>query len=109
LTRANGDRFRKMVLSRGNTEDLAKMYADWRGAPPNTKAMLKHRGLEGAGRGREDLNQVSAESVNHGYTGCTGETGINRSLPERNRAQRAREPREWHLRNLQLVTTFATY
>jgi peptidyl-dipeptidase Dcp len=25
LTRANGDRFRKMVLSRGNTEDLAKM------------------------------------------------------------------------------------
>ena len=46
LTRANGDRFRKMVLSRGNTEDLAKMYDAWRGAPPNTKAMLKYRGLE---------------------------------------------------------------
>ncbi len=46
LTRANGDRFRRMVLSRGNTEDLAKMYANWRGAPPNTKAMLKYRGLE---------------------------------------------------------------
>ena len=46
LTRANGDRFRKMVLSRGNTEDLAKMYEAWRGAPPNTKAMLKNRGLE---------------------------------------------------------------
>jgi len=46
LTRANGDRFRQMVLSRGNTEDLAKMYEAWRGAPPNTKAMLKHRGLE---------------------------------------------------------------
>jgi peptidyl-dipeptidase Dcp len=46
LTRANGDRFRQMVLSRGNTEDLAKMYESWRGAPPNTKAMLKHRGLE---------------------------------------------------------------
>ncbi len=46
LTRANGDRFRTMVLSRGNTEDLAKMYAAWRGAPPNTKAMLKDRGLE---------------------------------------------------------------
>jgi peptidyl-dipeptidase Dcp len=46
LTRANGDRFRKMVLSRGNTEDLAKMYANWRGAPPSTKAMLKYRGLE---------------------------------------------------------------
>lgn len=46
LTRANGDRFRQMVLSRGNTEDLAKMYKSWRGAPPNTKAMLKYRGLE---------------------------------------------------------------
>jgi peptidyl-dipeptidase Dcp len=46
LTRANGDRFRQMILSRGNTEDLAKMYESWRGAPPNTKAMLKYRGLE---------------------------------------------------------------
>ncbi|MGA7565488.1 MAG: peptidyl-dipeptidase Dcp [Terriglobales bacterium] len=48
LTRANGDRFRQMILSRGNTEDLAKMYEAWRGAPPNTKAMLKYRGLEGS-------------------------------------------------------------
>jgi peptidyl-dipeptidase Dcp len=48
LTRANGDRFRQMVLSRGNTEDLGKMYDAWRGAPPNTKAMLKYRGLEEA-------------------------------------------------------------
>jgi peptidyl-dipeptidase Dcp len=46
LTRANGDRFRDMVLSRGNTEDLAKMYEAWRGAPPSSKAMLKFRGLE---------------------------------------------------------------
>jgi peptidyl-dipeptidase Dcp len=45
LTRVNGDRFRRMVLSRGNTQDLAKMYESWRGAPPNTKAMLKYRGL----------------------------------------------------------------
>jgi peptidyl-dipeptidase Dcp len=48
LTRANGDRFRQMVLSRGNTEDLGKMYDSWRGAPPNAKAMLKYRGLEGS-------------------------------------------------------------
>jgi peptidyl-dipeptidase Dcp len=48
LTRANGDRFRQMVISRGNTQDLAKMYEAWRGAPPNTKAMLKYRGLEGS-------------------------------------------------------------
>jgi len=46
LTRANGDRFRQMVLSRGNSQDLAKMYEDWHGAPPNTKAMLKYRGLD---------------------------------------------------------------
>ena len=45
LTRANGDRFRQMVLSRGNTEDLANMFAAWRGAPPSTKAMMKDRGL----------------------------------------------------------------
>jgi peptidyl-dipeptidase Dcp len=45
LSRANGDRFRKMVLSRGNTEELGKMYESWRGAPPNSKAMLKNRGL----------------------------------------------------------------
>ena len=48
LNRANGDRFRQMVLSRGNTEDLEKMYETWRGAPANTKAMLKYRGLEGS-------------------------------------------------------------
>ena len=34
LTRANGDRLRSMVLSRGNTEDLAQMYENWiSGAP----------------------------------------------------------------------------
>jgi peptidyl-dipeptidase Dcp len=48
LTRANGDRFRRMVLSRGNTEDLAKMYAAWLGAEPAIGPMLKERGLEPA-------------------------------------------------------------
>jgi peptidyl-dipeptidase Dcp len=45
LTRANGDRFRKMILSRGNTEDLAKMYEAWLGSAPNVEPMLKYRGL----------------------------------------------------------------
>jgi len=45
LTRANGDRFRKMVLSRGNTEDLEKMYVTWRGAQPSIEPMLKYHGL----------------------------------------------------------------
>ena len=45
LTRANGDRFRKMVLSRGNTENLEQLYVDWRGAKPTVGPMLKYRGL----------------------------------------------------------------
>jgi len=45
LTRANGDRFRQMVLSRGNTEGLAKMYAAWRGKDPSVEPMMKYRGL----------------------------------------------------------------
>lgn len=50
LTRANGDRFRQMILSCGNTEDLAKMYAAWLGKEPSVEPMLKYRGLvpEGA-------------------------------------------------------------
>jgi peptidyl-dipeptidase Dcp len=51
LTRANGDRLRRMVLSRGNTEDLAEMYKAWLGADPSVKPMLKERGLEGNGVG----------------------------------------------------------
>jgi peptidyl-dipeptidase Dcp len=45
MTRANGDRFRKMVLSRGNTEDLEQMYDGWLGAKPTIEPMLKYRGL----------------------------------------------------------------
>ena len=47
LTRSNGDRFRQMVLSRGNTEDLEKMYDTWRGGEPSIEPMLKDRGLKG--------------------------------------------------------------
>jgi peptidyl-dipeptidase Dcp len=46
LTRANGDRFRQMVLSRGNTQDLATMYAAWRGKDPSVQPMMKYRGLQ---------------------------------------------------------------
>ncbi len=46
LTRANGDRFRAMILSRGNTEELAKMYKDWRGRDPSIEPMLENRGLK---------------------------------------------------------------
>ncbi|HEY0745514.1 MAG TPA: peptidyl-dipeptidase Dcp [Steroidobacteraceae bacterium] len=45
MTRANGDRFRSMVLSRGNTQDLSAMYVAWRGRAPTIEAMMKYRGL----------------------------------------------------------------
>jgi len=45
LTRANGDRFRQMILSRGNTEELGKMYSGWMGGEPSIEPMLKFRGL----------------------------------------------------------------
>jgi peptidyl-dipeptidase Dcp len=45
LTRANGDRFRAMILSRGNTEDLAKIYRDFRGRDPRIEPLLAARGL----------------------------------------------------------------
>jgi peptidyl-dipeptidase Dcp len=48
LTRANGDRLRHMVLSRGNTEDPAAMYKAWLGRDPSIKPMLKERGLVNA-------------------------------------------------------------
>src|SRR5690606_27048104 len=46
LTRENGQRFRDMVLSRGNTMNLEKMYNDWRGGEPKIEPMLKARGLQ---------------------------------------------------------------
>jgi peptidyl-dipeptidase Dcp len=48
LTRENGDRFRAMVLSRGNTVELAKLYKDWRGQDPQIEPMLENRGLKEA-------------------------------------------------------------
>ena len=45
LTRENGQRFRDLILSRGNTDDLAKMFRDFRGRDPKIDAMLVHRGL----------------------------------------------------------------
>lgn len=45
LTRANGDRFRDMILSRGNTGDYATMYRNFRGQDPSIEPMLRRRGI----------------------------------------------------------------
>ncbi len=46
LTRKNGRRFREMILSKGNTENLEEMYKKWRGSDPKIAPMLKARGLQ---------------------------------------------------------------
>ena len=45
LTRANGDRLRNMVLSRGNTADPAELYRAWAGRDPVIGPMLQQRGI----------------------------------------------------------------
>lgn len=45
LTRKNGQRFRNMILSRGNTLELEKMYEDFRGSAPKIEPLIKARGL----------------------------------------------------------------
>ena len=45
LTRENGQRYRDMILSRGNTLELEKMYEDFRGSAPKIEPMIKARGL----------------------------------------------------------------
>jgi len=45
LTRANGQRFRDMILSKGNTTDYGKLFRDFRGHDPKIGPMQKFRGL----------------------------------------------------------------
>jgi peptidyl-dipeptidase Dcp len=45
MTRANGQRFRDMILSRGHTQDYGPMFRAFYGADPEIGPMLEHRGL----------------------------------------------------------------
>jgi peptidyl-dipeptidase Dcp len=45
LTRANGQRFRDMILSRGHTLDYGPMFRAFYGKDPDIQPMLEHRGL----------------------------------------------------------------
>lgn len=45
MTRANGDHFRKTLLSRGGSVDAMEMFTTFRGAEPNIEPLLKRRGL----------------------------------------------------------------
>ena len=46
MTRANGQRFRDMILSRGGTMDEAAMYRAFRGRDPIVEPLLIERGLK---------------------------------------------------------------
>lgn len=45
LTRENGDRFRRMLLSRGGSTDAMELYRGFRGGDPDVKHLLERRGL----------------------------------------------------------------
>jgi len=45
LTRANGDRFRNSLLSRGGSVDSMQMYSDFTGHKPDISHLLRRRGL----------------------------------------------------------------
>ncbi|HEY4342120.1 MAG TPA: M3 family metallopeptidase [Steroidobacteraceae bacterium] len=45
LTRANGQRFRDLILSRGHSEDYGPMFRGFYGKDPDIGPMLEHRGL----------------------------------------------------------------
>lgn len=45
MTRANGQRFRDMILSKGHTEDYGPMFRAFYGKDPDIGPMLEHRGL----------------------------------------------------------------
>ncbi|MBV9657685.1 MAG: M3 family metallopeptidase [Verrucomicrobia bacterium] len=48
LTRANGDRFRQTLLSRGGSADALGLFRDFTGGEPDLAPLLKRRGLEPA-------------------------------------------------------------
>jgi peptidyl-dipeptidase Dcp len=46
LTRANGQRFRDMMLAPGHTADMMDLYRAFRGHDPDTAPLLRQRGLD---------------------------------------------------------------
>lgn len=45
MTRANGDRFRKYILSVGNSKDLNQAFRDFTGKDPDIKPLLRDKGF----------------------------------------------------------------
>ena len=49
LTRANGDRFRQTLLSRGGSDEAMTLFRNFTGGEPDITPLLKRRGLDAAG------------------------------------------------------------
>ena len=62
LKRANGDRFRDTLLSRGGTKDAMKLFHDFTGRDPWIEPLLKRRGLDGAVPSAPAGNEAPAPS-----------------------------------------------
>jgi peptidyl-dipeptidase Dcp len=45
LSRANGERLREKILSRGRTDDPLRMFEEFYGGPPDIEPLLEYRGL----------------------------------------------------------------
>jgi peptidyl-dipeptidase Dcp len=69
MTRENGQRFRDMVLSRGNTQDTDAMYRAFRGRDPSVEPLLIERGLKSAapsGKTAKPKAKVPAKAIENG-------------------------------------------
>jgi len=51
LTRANGDRFRQTLLSRGGSEEAMTLFKNFTGGEPDITPLLKRRGLDTSAQG----------------------------------------------------------
>ena len=65
LTRANGQRFRDMILSKGHTEDYAPMFRAFYGKDPDIEPLLNDLGLGGSAPA-SDATAVPPAAVNTG-------------------------------------------
>ena len=60
MTRANGNRLRETVLSRGRTADPQSMFRDFYGGPPDIGPLLEYRGLNPGGPAQAGGGPISS-------------------------------------------------